>query len=65
MALDEAERQPEDAIFIIPVRLEVCTLPARLARYHAVDLFEPEGYAQLLRPLRLRADALPCGTDGP
>ena len=42
-AWDVAEEQPEDAIFVIPGRLERCELPLRLWRKLAVDLFDPQG----------------------
>jgi uncharacterized protein (TIGR00288 family) len=57
-ALDVADYQPEGAVFLIPVKFEECEVPERLRRYHWVDLFEPTGYAFLLRALRARADSL-------
>jgi hypothetical protein len=51
-ALDLADRQPEDTIFLIPVRLQLCTIPYRLQRIHCVDMFVPTGYERLLRVLR-------------
>ncbi|MCO1659692.1 toll/interleukin-1 receptor domain-containing protein [Pseudonocardia humida] len=53
-ALDRADEQPHDSIFIIPVRLEECEVPERLTRIHRVDLFAPGGYENLLRALRYR-----------
>ena len=50
-ALDVADEQPEGATFLIPVRLEPCTIPQRLRRWQWVDLFATTGYAQLLRAL--------------
>jgi len=39
-ALECAARAPLDQNFFIPVRLEVCTVPARISReIHYVDLF--------------------------
>lgn len=58
-ALDVASEQPEDTIFIIPIRLEECVVPDRLAEWQWVDLFEPRGYERLLRALRHRAESLP------
>jgi hypothetical protein len=57
-ALDAADHQPEGTIFLIPLRLDQCNLPERLAQYHKVDLFEAGGYELLLRGLRARADGL-------
>lgn|GEM_PF-4416232 len=51
-ALETAELQPEGAIFIIPARLEPVSIPARLERWHPVDLFRPDGYSRLLAALR-------------
>ncbi|HEX2207835.1 MAG TPA: TIR domain-containing protein [Longimicrobium sp.] len=60
-ALDVASEQPEDTIFIIPVRLEECGVPGRLSEWHWVNLYEPRGYEHLLRALRHRAESLPGG----
>jgi hypothetical protein len=38
-ALDCAQRLPLDATFLIPVRLEACSVPERLAQIQYVDLF--------------------------
>lgn len=54
-ALDIADEQPEDTIFIIPLKLEECDVPARLKRWQWVNLFEDRGYERLLRALRHRA----------
>ena len=40
-ALDKAAEIPEGRIFIIPVRLEECTVPESMQRYQWVDLFGP------------------------
>jgi hypothetical protein len=50
-ALDVADEQPEGTIFLIPVRLEECEVPERLARWQWVDIFQPDGYEKLLRTL--------------
>ena len=57
-ALDVADEKPEGTIFIVPVRLEDCDVPARLKKWHWVDLFSSEGYSQLLAALRERAASL-------
>jgi hypothetical protein len=51
-ALDLADEQPEDSIFLVPVRLEECEVPTRLRHLHYVDLFEDIGYSKLVRALR-------------
>jgi hypothetical protein len=50
-ALDVADERPEGAIFVVPVRLEECGMPERLARWHWVDLFSNEGYQRLTAAL--------------
>ena len=55
-ALDIAEEKPEGTIFLIPARLEDCTVPDRLSRWHWVDLYDENGFIKLLRSLKLRAD---------
>ncbi|MGW8181609.1 MAG: TIR domain-containing protein, partial [bacterium] len=57
-ALDIAEEKPEGTIFLIPARLEECTVPERLSRWQWVDLYEENGFIRLLRSLKLRADAV-------
>jgi hypothetical protein len=53
-ALDVADEQPEDTIFIIPLKLEECDVPTRLKRWQWVNLFEEGGYERLIRALRHR-----------
>jgi formylglycine-generating enzyme required for sulfatase activity len=53
-ALDVAEYKPEGAIFVIPVRLEECPVPARLSQWHYADLFVENGYERLREPLNGR-----------
>jgi formylglycine-generating enzyme required for sulfatase activity len=60
-ALDKAQEKPEGAIFIIPAKLEECDVPARLSRYHWVDLHQPGGYQRLMRGLKRRAEQLQRG----
>ena len=50
--LDVADEQPEEAIFLIPARLENCDVPERLRRWHWVDLYRRGGYNRLLAALR-------------
>ena len=52
IALEKARFLEEDKIFIIPVRLEECKMPASLSHLHRVDLFEPGGYKKLIRALQ-------------
>ncbi len=55
VALDTADEKPEGTIFIIPARLENCQVPARLAKFQWVDLFEEDGYERLFMALEIRA----------
>ncbi|MGB8647227.1 MAG: toll/interleukin-1 receptor domain-containing protein [Anaerolineae bacterium] len=57
-ALDVADEQPEGTIFIIPVKLEECEIPERLSRWHAVNLYEPQGFDRLMKALKARADTI-------
>jgi hypothetical protein len=58
VVLDLADRQPEGAIFLIPVKLEECQLPVRLQNLHWVNIGGEKGYDQLLRALQARSSAL-------
>ncbi len=55
-ALDVADEQPEDTIFIVPARLEECEVPQRLSHLHYVDLFEPAGHERLMKALAHQAE---------
>jgi len=55
VALDVADEQPDGTIFIIPLRLEECTVPDRLKKWQWVDLFDPKGYQRLAIALKTRA----------
>jgi hypothetical protein len=51
-ALDLADEQPDGSTFIIPVRLEPCAVPAKLAQWQAVDIFDEVGYQRLVMAIR-------------
>ena len=51
-ALDIADKQPPDATFIIPVRLEDCHYPERLGDWQGADLFDADDVERLLRDLK-------------
>src|SRR6266404_643464 len=53
-ALERAEEKPDDAIFLIPVRLEQCDIPQKLRGLQYIDLFAPDGYTKLASALRAR-----------
>lgn len=57
LALEKANFLPDDEVFIIPVRLEECDMPASLCHLHRVDLFKPRGYKKLIVALREREQA--------
>jgi outer membrane protein assembly factor BamD (BamD/ComL family) len=54
-ALDVAEEKPEGSIFLIPARLEECSVPEQMSRWQWVDLYDDNGFLKLLRSLKLRA----------
>ncbi len=60
--LDLSDQKPEEAIFLIPLRLEDCTPPRRLTKWHYVDYFPLDKkqivYRRLLASLESRADNL-------
>ena len=54
-ALDKADEQPEDTIFLIPLKLEECDVPERLQSWQWVNLFEEKGYGRLMSSLQMQA----------
>ena len=62
-ALDEAEKQPEGTIFLIPLKLEECDVPERLQRWHWVNLFEEKGYGRLMSSLRFITGTITSGSN--
>jgi formylglycine-generating enzyme required for sulfatase activity len=61
IALDYADYKPEGTLFIIPVRLEECTPPKRLARWQYADYFESQqerGIQRLIASLKKRVEAM-------
>jgi hypothetical protein len=55
-ALDAADEKPDGLVYIIPLRLQECSVPERLKKWHWVDFFAQNGYARLLQSLRIRAN---------
>jgi len=64
-ALDVADEQPEGTIFIIPLKLEECEVPARLCRWQWLNFFKEDGYEKLMRALHHRASTLGMSSDMP
>lgn len=64
-ALDVADEQPEGAIFLIPVKLEECEVPRRLASWQWVDLYGRDGHSKLLAALRARATQISITSNAP
>lgn len=58
VALDAADLRPEGTIFIVPVRLEECEVPERLAHIHYLDLFKANGYEKLVKALNASRSSL-------
>jgi queuine/archaeosine tRNA-ribosyltransferase len=50
-ALDIQDEQLDTDRFAIPVRLEPCAIPERLAHIQSADLYEPDGWDKLLEIL--------------
>lgn len=63
LALDEAKRIPEGEIFIIPARLEECSVLDALNGLQWVDLFSDDGYEKLLQALmsKIGVPLIPSG----
>jgi len=62
-ALDKADEQPEDTIYLIPLKLEECDVPERLQSWQWVNLFEEKGYERLMQSLHLRAETITSGSN--
>ena len=58
IALDVADEQPDDTIFVIPLKLEDCEVPERLRRWQWVNYFEEKGERRLMLALESRARQL-------
>lgn len=58
IALDIADEKPEGTIFLIPAKLDDCTIPGRLSGIQYVELFNPNGIQRLLLALEARAKSL-------
>jgi len=65
--LDVADEKPEGTIFIIPLRLDDCQVPHRLAKWQYEDYFpveqQEQAYKRLLQSLRTRLDQLELRND--
>ncbi len=48
---EQRKRRPEGSIFVIPVRLEPCTVPTSMAELHYADLFEAGGWDRVVASL--------------
>ncbi|MCP4140569.1 MAG: TIR domain-containing protein [Chloroflexi bacterium] len=57
-ALSYAEEKPDGTIYVIPVRLDECTLPRKLNKYQWVDYFASNAQEKLLQSLKIRAENL-------
>ncbi|MEZ5404083.1 MAG: SUMF1/EgtB/PvdO family nonheme iron enzyme [Bryobacteraceae bacterium] len=61
LALDAELEKPFGTIYIVPILLEPCPLPARLREFQAVEIFKPTGRIKLLEALARRALSLGIG----
>ncbi len=55
-ALDIRHGMLDFDIFLIPVRLEDCKVPESLHRFQRVDLFEEDGWPQLMKAIQVGLD---------
>lgn len=64
LALSTADEKPDGTIFIIPLRIDDCSVPSRLEKWQWVDAFPFLffGYEILLQALMKRADELGIST---
>jgi tetratricopeptide (TPR) repeat protein len=58
VALEVAQEQPSDTIYIVPVCFEQCEIPELLEDYHPVVMTVENSYTRLLRALRQKAELL-------
>jgi hypothetical protein len=63
MALDIADEKPEGTIFVLPSKLEECSMPDRLSRWQWLNYFETNAYEKLIRALKKRASTLGITTN--
>ena len=57
-AIRISEEKPEGAIFIIPLRLEDCEIPQRLAKRHYENYYDSLGFDRVMAVLQEVADGL-------
>jgi hypothetical protein len=48
---DQQKRRPVGSIYLIPVRLDDCIVPANITDLHYADLFKEDGWANVMRSL--------------
>lgn len=62
LAIDEAMRIPDEQIFILPIRLDACTIPKSLRKWHVIDLFDQRGIDRLITAIgfALMLNLVPC-----
>ncbi len=53
-ALEHVEEKLEDDVWLIPARLDDCDVPASLSEIQWVDLFEDDGFDELLRAIEFQ-----------
>jgi formylglycine-generating enzyme required for sulfatase activity len=56
--LDAAREKRLGAMQILPVCLEECEVPSLLGRWQSINLYEENGYENLMNALKVRADSL-------
>jgi hypothetical protein len=56
IALEEAEKFPPDAVYIIPIKLTDCELPDQLTEYQWIDIREDSGFDKSVRSLHYKEE---------
>lgn len=58
LALDLADEEPHGSIFVVPLKMEECSVPEPLGKWQWLDFFKSGSKKRLLNALRIRAETL-------
>ncbi len=56
--LNLADEKPDNTIFVIPLKLEECNIPDKLAKWQWLNFYEANAFPKLLNTLKVRAGQL-------
>ena len=65
LALEVLRDIPDGTIYVIPVRLDECPIPAQVSDLHLCNLFEADGFEYLLRALQAGMQPSKAAADTP